>query len=251
MIVPRLFRLVLLIISVTVAASAAAADFRVENAVYIGEEPHAQSQGVTIFYGVVVYDFLKDPAEIMVFDKAHGRFVLLDTARRVQCELSTDEVQEFVERAKKLLSTPKNPAQMRWLANPAFVETFDSQTSELTLRNDWMTYQVQLLTPGPDVAAEYREFSDWYAKFNHVLNPQSRPPFPRMMLDAAMERNHGIAKEVRLTTNFSKSPKPTKITSRHELTGQLDASDKKRVAEAREAMKGFQRVSVQEYVQTK
>ncbi len=72
-----------------------------------------------------------------------------------------------------------------------------------------------------------------------------------MVLDAAMERNHGIAKEVRLTTNFSKSSTPTKITSRHELAGQLDASDMKRIAEASEAMRSFQRVSLTEYVQRK
>jgi hypothetical protein len=69
-----------------------------------------------------------------------------------------------------------------------------------------------------------------------------------MLLDAALDRNHGLAKEVRLTSNFAKKATPVKITSRHELAGQLDASDTKRIAEAREGMKAFQHVSLPVYM---
>jgi hypothetical protein len=246
----RLFVATLLVISgIVLAAPAHAADFRVENTVLVEGEAKPQSQGVTIFHNGAVYDFLTNPAEIIVFDGPHGRFVLLDLARRVQSELLTDDVAAFVNRAKTSLSGPRNPPRIRWLAEPKFDETFDNQAAELTLRSESMTYQVQLLATGPEVAAQYRQFSDWYAQFNHVLNPQSRPPFPRMVLNAAMERNHGIAKEVRLTSNFAQSPTPTKVTSRHELAGQLDSSAKNRIAEAREAMKSFQHVSLKEYLQ--
>jgi hypothetical protein len=249
---PRLIAAALLAwSSLAAAAPASAADFRVSNAVFVEGESGPQCQSVTIFHAGLVYDFLADPAEIIVFDKPHGRFVLLDLGRRVQSGLSTDEVEAFIERAKRLLAGSKNPAQIRWLADPKFDETFDNQTSEVTLRGDSMTYQAKVLATGPEVAAQYRDFSDWYAKFNHVLNPESRPPFPRMILDAALERNHGIAKEVRLASNFAKNHPPVKITSRHELAGQLDASDKKRVADAREDMTGFKQVSLNEYVQKK
>jgi hypothetical protein len=240
----------LLFAAIVAAAPARGADFRVENAVYVGTESKPQSQGTTIFHDGQVYDFLADPAEIMVFDRPHGRFVLLDLGRRVQSELAIEEVKAFIDRAKKNLARAKNPPQIRWLAEPTFDATYDSPTSELTLRSEWLTYEVLLLPTGPEVAAEYREFSDWDAQFNHVINPESRPPFARMTLDAAMERNHGIAKEVRLTTNFAKKT-PTKYTSRHELAGQLDASDMRRIAEAREDMETFRRVSLNEYVQKK
>jgi hypothetical protein len=248
-----MYRLFLAALFIACAAAAdtparAADEFRISNAVYVEGQDRPQSKSVTIFQAGLVYDFLADPAETVVFDKAHGRFALLDGARRVQCEVSTEEVAAFIDQAKKLLAGEKNAPQLHWLAAPTFDETFDSQSSELTLRGEWMTYQAQVLPTGPDVASQYREFFDWYAQFNHVLNPQSRPPYARMMLDAALERNHGIAKEVRLTTNFSKSPVPTKVTSRHELAAQLDASDKTRIGEAREAMKNFKRVSLNEYL---
>jgi hypothetical protein len=249
---PRLIAAMLLVwSSIAVALPARAADFRVNNAVYVEGESRPQCQSVTIFHAGLVFDFLADPAEIIVFDKPHGRFVLLDLSRHVQSGLSTDEVQAFIDRTRRLLAGSKNPPQIRWLADPAFDETFDNQTSEVTLRGESMTYQAQLLATGPDVAAQYRDFSDWYAKFNHVLNPESRPPFPRMLLNAALERNHGIAKEVRLTSNFAKNNPPVKVTSRHELAGQLDASDKKRIAEAEDDMKAFQQVSLKEYLQKK
>jgi hypothetical protein len=239
-----------IVLGVAAASPTQSADFRVENKVYIEGQAKPQSQGMTIFHDGLVYDFLADPPEIMVFDKPHGRFVLLDAGRRVQSEVATDDVKAFTDRAKKSLAKSKAPPQIHWLAEPAFDTTYDSATSLLTLRSEWLTYQVVLLPTGPEAAAQYREFSDWDAQFNHVINPQSRPPFPRMMLNAELERNHGIAKEVQLTTTFF-TQTPTKITSRHELAGQLDASDMKRVAEAREDMKSFQHVALKDYVQRK
>lgn len=245
-------------LAVAAAPPVRSADFRVENKIFIEGHAKPESQGTTIFHAGQVYDFLADPPEIMVFDKPHGRFVLLDRDRRVQTEVSTEEVKSFIDRAKKNLARPKNPPQIRWLAEPQFDIVFDRRTITLTLRSEPMTYEVVLMPTGPDVAAQYREFSDWDAQFNHVLNPESRPPFARMVLDEAMETNHAIASEVRLTTNFARwaapdkaPPTPTKITSRHELAGQLDASDMKRIAEAREDMKSFQHVALKDYVQRK
>jgi len=248
----RRFTLAALFVSagLAVAWPAPAADFHVENAVYIEGNARPQSQGVTIFHDGLVYDFLTDPSEIIVFDKAHRRFELLDLTRRVRSEVSLDDVKAVVERAKQRLAGHSNP-QFRWLGAPSFDEALDRDKSALTMRSDSLTYEVQLLPAGPDVAVQYREFSDWYAQFNYVLNPGSRPPFARMKLNDALERNQGIAKEVRLTANFTANEPPQRITSRHELAGQLDSSDTKRLADARDAMQSFRHVSLKEYMQKK
>jgi hypothetical protein len=101
------------------------------------------------------------------------------------------------------------------------------------------------------VAAQYHEFSDWYAEFNHTLNPKSWPPFPRMMLNAAIERYRGVAKEVHLWAALGPNDVPTQITSRHQLAVQLGPADTRRVAEAREYLQNFQSVSFREYRQGK
>ncbi len=169
------FAVAYVLIGIAAVPPAHSADFRVQNAIYLDGDAKPQSQGVTIFHDGLVYDFLTEPSEIMVFDKPHSRFVLLDLTRRVQSERSTDDVKAFIDRAKKYLTGQKNP-ELRWLAEPTFDVTYDSPTSELTLRSEWLTYQVVLLPTGPEVAAEYREFSDWYTQFNHVLNPHLHRP---------------------------------------------------------------------------
>ena len=226
--------------------AAGGADFRVANSVFVEGQSQPQSQGVTIFYEGQVYDFLSEPAEVIVFDQAQRRFTLLDLGRRVRSEISTDDVQAFVDRAKQRLSGHPN-ANVKWLADPAFKETFDYASSGLTLQSDSITYQAQVQVTDTAVAAQYREFSDWYAKFNHTVNPKSWPPFARMMLNEAIQRRQGVAKEVHLTATLNPKQTPVKIASRHQLAAELESADVNRVAEVRQHLQDFQSVSLAEY----
>lgn len=229
-----------------VTEAAQSADFLVNNAIFVEGQSQPQSQGVTIFHEGLVYDFLNEPAEVIIFDKAHRRFTLLDIGRHLRSEISIDDVQAFVNRVKQRLSGHLNP-NMKWLADPSFEESFSRETFELTLKSPAITYQAQVESTVPAVASQYHEFSDWYAQFNFAVNPKSRPPFPRMMLNEAIDRSKGIAKEVHLTVTLSPKDLPTKITSRHQLVMQLDSADRNRVAEAREYQRSFQSVSFREY----
>ncbi|MGA2255927.1 MAG: hypothetical protein ABSG53_14875 [Thermoguttaceae bacterium] len=236
--------------STLVAEAARAADFRVENAVFSEGQSQPQSQGVTIFHEGVVFDFLNEPAEVIVFDKAHRRFILLDIGRKVRSEISIDDVQGFVNRVKQRLSGHPSSSS-KWLADPSFEESFDRGNAEVTLKSPLITYQAQVQATAPEVATQYHEFSDWYAQFNFALNSQSRPPFPRMMLNDAIERCQGIAKEVHLSAASSPKDAPVKITSRHQLSTKLDSADMKRVAETREHLRSFRSISFREYRQGK
>ncbi len=238
---------VLSLSSLTLVTEAAqAADFHVANSVFVGGQSQPQSQGVTIFHEGLVYDFLNEPAEVIVFDKAQRRFMLLDISRRLRSEISMDDVQIVVDRVKQRLSAHPNP-NVKWLVDPSFEEVFDPKTSLLTLKSPSLTYQAQMQATDPVVAAQYHEFSDAYTQFNVALNPSSRPPFPRMMLNAAIERRRGVAKEVHLTTTAGPKATPLKIASRHQLALQLDAADLNRVGEVREYLRSFRAVSLAEY----
>ena len=174
--------------------AARAADFRVDNSVFVEGESQPQSKGVTIFHAGLVYDFLSDPAEVIVFDKSNQRFILLDNARRVQSDITTDDVEATVDRVKQRLAGQPNPSS-RWLVAPTFETTFDKVKSELTLASESLTYRAVVQPADAAVAAQYHEFSDWYTKFNLAMNPSSRPPFPRMVLNEAIELHKGVAKE--------------------------------------------------------
>ena len=117
----------------------------------------------------------------------------------------------------------------------------------MTLKSDTITYRAQMQTTDPAVAIQYREFSDWYTQFNLALNPSSRPPFPRMMLNAAIERHQGVAKEVHLSAAASPQGAAVKITSRHQLAMQLDSGDLNRVAEVGGFVLSFRNVLLREY----
>lgn len=233
-----------------VTKAAPAADFRVDNAIYRDGQSQPQSQGVTIFHQGVVYDFLSEPAEVIIFDKAHRRFILIDAARRVRSQISMEDVQGVVDRVKQRLSGHANP-YMKWLADPAFEESFSPENAELTLRSSMLTYRAQVQSTDPEVAAQYHEFSDWYTKLNLALTPSSRPPFPRMMLNDAIDRHKGVAKEVHLTVALNASAAPIKVTSRHQLTANLGTADMQRVTDARENLRSFPNVSLKDYRQEK
>jgi len=236
--------------STLVGVAACGADFRVENAVFAEGKSQPQSQGVTIFQEGLVFDFLDEPAEVIVFDKAHRRFIFLDASRHVRSEISVDDVQNFINRVKQRLSGQTNP-NFRWLADPSFDESFDREHAELTLKSPLITYQVQVQATDATVATQYHEFSDWYARLNFVLNPKSRPPFPRIFLNDAIDRHEGVAKEVHLVAASSLKDVPVKITSHHQLSTQLDSTDTNRVAEARKHLQSFRSVSFREYRQEK
>ncbi len=242
-----LFSMLTIAAVVAVLTSVApAADFRVENAVFSEGRSQPESQGVTIFHGGSVYDFLSEPAEVIIFDKAHRQFLLLDVNRRVRSQISTDDVQGVVDRVKQIMAGHPNP-QRRWLVNPSFEESFDRENSLLTLKSDSVTYRAQLQATDATVAAQYHEFSDWYTKFNVALNPSPRPPFPRMMLNEAIERRQAIAKEVHLTVTGGANETPIKVFSRHQFVAELNEDDTNRLKAVSSYLRSFQAVSLKEY----
>ncbi|MGD0900808.1 MAG: hypothetical protein ABR915_23495 [Thermoguttaceae bacterium] len=227
-------------------AGAAGDDFRIENRVYVSNQRQPDAHSTTIFYGGVIYDFLDEPAEIVIFEKASQRFILLDPGRRVTSELSTSEITAFLARIRRrAMQHPE--ALVRFLADPAFAERFDKATGELTLENKWLTYRARLSAASPEVARQYREFSDRFAQLNSVLNPAARPPFARLCLNEALASRQATASAIDLSVTPTKGGKTAIVRSRHDLTASLSAADLKRVAEAREALTTFQPVSFEQY----
>jgi hypothetical protein len=233
----------------TILASAATADdFRIDNRVYVGDEKKPDSQGTTIFYGGIVYDFLEDPTEIIVFDPKTQRFTLVDVRHKIRTDLAGIDVETFIGRIKQRVATQRDP-MTKFAANPQFEEKFNQDIPEVTLQSPVMTYNVRVLTTGPDVSRQYREFSDWYARLNTVLTPGSRLPFARLALNEAIAKHQAVAREVRLTIT-PQSPagaKPVTAKSQHDLVLKLEPADITRVAQSRELLRTAKEVAFEEY----
>jgi hypothetical protein len=228
------------------AAAAHADDFRVENRVYAGGSKMPQTHGTTIFSGGLVYDFLDEPAEVVVLDVAAGKFSLLDVHRKVRTVLPTADVETFVGRIKRRAAEHKDPL-LHFLANPSFDEAFDPKSDALTLKSEWVTYRAELRPTEPIIAKQYRGFSDWEVRLNTVLSASAPPPFARLVLNEAIARHDAVAKSVRRTQSSKSGSPPTTIRSEHELSPRLSATDRERVARAGEWLRTFPAVAFDQY----
>ncbi|OHB68096.1 MAG: hypothetical protein A2V70_07575 [Planctomycetes bacterium RBG_13_63_9] len=224
-------------------------DFRVDSSVFLGSRDKPVSESTTIFHGGAVYDYLKEPAEVVVFEKDQNRFVLLDSVRRVRAELTTKQVKAFTEQLRQRSDAAASP-YLKFLLTPQFEEQLDEDSGDLTLRSQWITYRLALLTTASQaVATQYREFADWYVQLNAMLDPRSRPPFARLLVNAALGRRQTIAREVQVILASEKTllPKQTTIHSKHQLIPEVAERDLDRIAQTRQFMQIFKPVSFQQY----
>ena len=225
-------------------------EFRVENKVFSGNRKEPQTQSTTIFCGGVVYDYLEKPAEITVFDKAHGRFVLLDPIRRVKTELTTEQVESLTLRLRDWASGQSDDF-LQFLAAPKFEEQFDPDGAELTFDSPWMSYRLRTIpVEDAEMTRQYREFCDWSCRLNTRINPGSRPPFPRMIVNEALQRYGQFPQQVDLTIRPRKDgllAKKITVRSEHQLIRRLLESDRGRVAQTDQFMAIFNPLSFDEY----
>jgi hypothetical protein len=224
-------------------------NFRVENEVFSEGQQGPTSRSTTIFYNGVVYDYLQEPDETIVFDQAGGRFTLLDGRRRVQIRLTTDEVAAFSQRLKHEAEKQPDPL-LKFLAAPKFDEKFDQGAGKLTLSSPWLTYRLLLEdTVNEAIARQYREFSDALAELNMLLSPSARLPFPRMVVNEALANHRATPREVYLTMAPKKGSagKRTTIRSQHRLSWEVTESDLSRLAQTRQCLDAFQSVNFDQY----
>jgi len=222
-------------------------DFRVENKVFVGGDSEPKIQSSTIFYEGVVYDFLEKPREITVFDKARKRFVLLDPARRLRTDVSTDEV-EALNHNLKVWAVSQRDATVRFLGNPKFEESVDAKTGALVFDSPWVTYRVAAEpAASEEIARQYREFSDWYIQLNARLHPGYKQTFARLIVNEALEKRKAVPREVHLTIKSKLPFQKTTARSEHQLIRRLLQSDRDRVAQTDEFMAIFQPVAFEQY----
>ena len=249
-------RTVLGLLSVLLAfgAPALAEDFRIETNVYNGKSKLPISQNITLFQAGYVYDFLTtakqsgEPERVAVFDQSHGRFIILDPQKKVKAEIKTDEVLLF---ASKMQAAKSTNAFNKFAIDPDFEVEF-SQDGQLTLTSSHMTYRLKTMAAvSPEAAAQYREFSDWYVRFNTMANPGSIPPFARMAVNSELAKRGLIPTEVHLTIPAQSSIKSaTSLRSDHHVSWRLLPRDIEKIEDAATQLATFKLVSFDELKRT-
>jgi hypothetical protein len=89
-------------------------------------------------------------------------------------------------------------------------------------------------------AEQYREFSDWYARFNTMANPGSMPQFPRLTVNAELAKRGLVPTDVQLNARAYLA------RSEHYVTWRLLEGDHKRIAETANQLATFEEVEFKE-----
>lgn len=242
-----------MVTAIVICTTAGATDFCVENRVYSGDGKEPVSRSLTVFHQGFVYDFLQEPAESIVFDKAAARFTILDDTRRIRSELSTALLDSFTQKLRERSAKHRDPL-MSFFANPVFEEFYDPTRGELKLQSPLVNYRVMItVADNPAMAAQYREFSDWSAELNAILNPGSRPPLARLKLNSAISLHECLPREVILTivSPGDQNRAPGSVRSEHSFSLALAPAQLQRIELARKAMVEYKLLSFDKYYQSK
>ena len=229
---------------------AVADDFRIETKVFAGKEAEPVSEDLTLFRGEQVYDFLSKPREITIFDKPRSRVILLDPVRRVKAEVATERIIAFADELRTWCGKQADPL-LKFAAEPSFDQSLDNATGELVFSSPFLTYRISTVKAGSDdIARQYLEFSNSYARLNALTNPGSTPPFPRLKVDEALYLSHAIPTKVQLTLPARSrfGGKPTVVRSEHSVNWRLLESDRQRIQEAEEFLVTFTPLTLERYL---
>jgi len=236
-----------------VAGTAQAEDFRIGSKVYVGEEPVPVSESLTLFSDGVVYDFTESPSQIAVFRKSFdgkkGRFIVLDPAREVRTELSTDQLESFIDQLREL-DVSQGDSLLQFSANPKFDTSFDEREGKLRMASREMTYELLTIPAKNDEVAElYREYSDRYTRLGAILERSGVLPFPRLAVNAALGEHERIPYEVQLLIPANKNHKEDLvIRSEHRIQWRLSRDDRAKIDEAGNYLVTFPEVSLEEFL---
>jgi hypothetical protein len=246
---PSIIRTLLIVPALTAwCAISLAEDFRVETKLYDGAGKEPVSQATTLFKAGRVYDYLSGPPQVALFDKPRGRFRLLDIERKVQTEISTEKVLTFSEGLQTSATKSKN-SFLQFAANPTFEPKLDDDTGELTLSSQLMTYRVETEKHETgDAVQQYREFSDWYARLNAMMNPGSQPPFPRLAVNSELAKRGLLAKKVNLVIPAQLTRRGKNLRSEHRIHYNLLPRDLKSIDETDNQLATFKQVDFKEFI---
>jgi len=242
--------LALLLVGLVAAPSsvAVATDFRIVSEVYFDKD--VVSTNRTLFRAGVVYDYLKAPGLTTVFDPARQRFILLDPATKLRCEVDTVQVAQFNNALRTRADQNADPL-LRFMAQPNFAIEENQPPGTLKLTSPLITYQLKTMrVEDAEALRQYIEFCDWYAQLNTMVNPGSPPPFARMKVNQELRKRQEMPLEVELTISVRQprgGNRQVALRSRHQIAWRLLGEDSVLIDQTAEEMAIFKEVTFQEF----
>ena len=239
--------LTFLVTSVSIPSSLIANDFRMETEVFVEGDQTPASTSLTLFSGSTVYDFLNSESpqgEITVFDVSRGRFVLIDSQRRLKTTLTKDYLLKFLEQVK---SQASDDVVQRYVS-PQLDQKFNPSTKTVTVSSDHLTYQATGVSAKWSPAIQqYRHFADWIARLNST-RVGNLHPYSRFELNRVMAEQKLMPRTIQRTVMLDRiGLRMQVVRSEHSIHWQLTNSDRKRISNTGNLMAGCKEVSINEF----
>lgn len=265
-----LVRVVMGLLSVFVSAEAMAQGLRVSTNVVdminldAAHRKPVISSSLTLFHNLRVYDFVSAANQVVIFDPAQKKFTILNTSRQVATTLNFEEIRHMLDSRlpslerylgelaqQKTSSADKLIASLRFQLNPEFTHSFDAAAGRLVLNSPVWTYRVATHTwKEPAEVERYLTYTDWAARLNYLMHPNSLSPEPRLELNRLLREHKNqmpVSVELDLAPNEN-----LRLRAEHEFTQSLADDDHRRIVAWEKMLsdKDLQRVSFRNYQQT-
>lgn len=204
-------------------------------------KPEVIARSLTLFHAGKVYDYIDSVGEVIVFEPAQRRFLILNTARDVATSVNFDELHNLLKVARHRTESYVDQldgdgdeksrlaaAQLRFQLNPEFEESWDSNSRRLSMSGRFLRYSALCaVEESPqEVVDGWLRYADAMARLNFVLHPGALFPDARMAVNASLAKRRKLPVEVELMTNADTN---VHLRALHEIHWELDAKDRNQI----------------------
>lgn len=204
------------------------------------EQQRVISHSLTLFHAGRVYNYIDQVGEVVIFEPAHHRFIILGNDFTAT-EVPFSELNHFLETARKEaaqyigeLEARNNPdsdklaAALRFQLNPEFLKSSHENAKRLSLQGSSLTYHVETAeAESPELVRQYLNYADWAARLNYVLHPHSAYPAGRLQLNAELRERGRLPTRVELTMHLQQT---VRLRAAHQYDWKLQSVDRKHIS---------------------
>ncbi len=238
--------LMVLIATLSPCLAQSTVDFRIETDVTVADKPEPIHQSVTIFQAGVAFDFSRnEPHRITVIDPSENRIVFLDSRRELQARINLQDLQAFMEKARKELASSSMAAALE----DAQKVQIDPAAGKVVVGQRFFRYEANYQQPeNAELSRVYAEFANASACINAWQAPDRSPPsFARVQLNQTLRDNQAIPSDITRTT-FTSGGQEHVLKSRLHASWQLSDEDRKTAESFRAMLLVFPNVEVGDFL---
>ena len=204
-------------------------EFKIETAIYAGDEKLPVAQNVTLFQNDLVVDLKTDfanPPNVIatkIYDARQKTVALLDHVRSIRLEVSDNRLLQMVDGLRRDISQKED---LQFLINESFKESASVDAGKIMLTSPTINYQVEGKRPkNGNYLRRHGEFLDIFTRLS-ASDPSGFPPFARLRLNESIKKMGWIPTSVsiQMKTN-ALMPRGLKMKSTHTLIDGLSKAD--------------------------